>query len=186
MGTLADFDIRLPPFELGADAGDFPGIISFCPGRRLAFGDRLLAAVSCATVVLFRRAIVHRLSPALTTYVDAGVTSATGSVMSAPATGVPGRVGVKRTPLSAITGAAAGVSGLKEIADEVDAGSFEALGAFEFELGAERIGDVVVDAVSLGEGDGFVVLQPGFAKIRISAKRWMPTTMPKIFRIFIG
>jgi hypothetical protein len=24
------------------------------------------------------------------------------------------------------------------------------------------------------------------AKMRISAKRWMPTTMPKIFRIFIG
>ena len=31
-----------------------------------------------------------------------------------------------------------------------------------------------------------VELQPGFAKIRISAKRWMPTTIPKIFRIFIG
>lgn len=106
--------------------------------------------------------------------------------MRAPATGVPGRVGVKRTPLSAAVGAAAGVSGLNEMADDMDDDSFDAIDGFEFLLGAERIGEVVVEAVSLGEGEGLVVLHPGLAKIRISAKRWMPTTMPKIFRIFIG
>jgi hypothetical protein len=31
-----------------------------------------------------------------------------------------------------------------------------------------------------------VALQPGFAKIRTRANTWMPTTMPKILRIFIG
>jgi hypothetical protein len=42
-------------------------------------------------------------------------------------------------------------------------------------------------AVSVGRGAGLLVeLQPGLAKIRIRAKTWMPTTMPKIFRIFIG
>ena len=46
---------------------------------------------------------------------------------------------------------------------------------------------LVWETVSVGEGAGlFGELQPGFAKIRISAKRWMPTTIPKIFRIFIG
>ena len=45
----------------------------------------------------------------------------------------------------------------------------------------------VFDIVSLVDGVGLAVeLQPGLAKIRISAKTWMPTTMPKIFRIFIG
>lgn len=63
---LADFDITLPPLAEGADNDDFPEMISFCPGRKLAFGERLFEAVSCATVVLFRRAIVHKLSPDLT------------------------------------------------------------------------------------------------------------------------
>src|SRR6185295_163340 len=41
--------------------------------------------------------------------------------------------------------------------------------------------------VSLGVGADLVIaLQPGFAKIRIKANTWMPTTMPKTFRIFIG
>jgi hypothetical protein len=41
--------------------------------------------------------------------------------------------------------------------------------------------------VSAVDGAGLLVeLQPGLAKIRMSAKTWMPTTMPKIFRIFIG
>ena len=42
-------------------------------------------------------------------------------------------------------------------------------------------------AVSAGVGAVLAVeLQPGLAKIRIRAKTWIPTTMPKIFRIFIG
>jgi hypothetical protein len=41
--------------------------------------------------------------------------------------------------------------------------------------------------VSEGVGAGWLVeLQPGFAKIRIRAKTWIPTTTPKILRIFIG
>jgi hypothetical protein len=68
-----------------------------------------------------------------------------------------------------------------------DAGSVVAVAALELALGAETTGDALFEAVSPGEGGVFVVeLQPGLAKIRISAKRWMPTTMPKIFRIFIG
>src|SRR5688500_15720840 len=46
---------------------DFAGMISFWPGRSAAFADSRLAAVSCATVMLFFRAIVQRLSPDFTT-----------------------------------------------------------------------------------------------------------------------
>jgi hypothetical protein len=56
----------------------------------------------------------------------------------------------------------------------------------EDELGAATMGEGAA-LVSPGAGAFLAVeLQPGFAKIRISAKRWMPTTIPKIFRIFIG
>ena len=115
--------------------------------------------------------------------------SATGSAKIAPATGVPGRVGVKRTPGSPAAGAgAAGASGLNVIAEELGV-SVVVLDALELEFGAATIGDGVVLGAAVSPSDGGVLdveLQPGLAKIRISAKRWMPTTMPKIFRIFIG
>ena len=40
---------------------------------------------------------------------------------------------------------------------------------------------------SAGGGAARLVLevQPGLAKMRIKANTWMPTTMPKIFRIFM-
>ena len=45
----------------------------------------------------------------------------------------------------------------------------------------------VFATVSTGAGAGFEdELQPGLAKMRTRANTWMPTTMPKIFRIFIG
>src|SRR5688572_30519667 len=84
-----------PPLSFPAATPDavLLGMISFWPGRRTALVERPLAAVSCARVILFFRAIVERLSPDFTVYDVAGVTSATGCVCSAPATGVPGRVG---------------------------------------------------------------------------------------------
>jgi hypothetical protein len=40
--------------------------------------------------------------------------------------------------------------------------------------------------VSAGAGTGLDdELQPGLAKMRTRANTWIPTTMPKIFRIFI-
>ena len=139
--------------------------------------------------MLFLRAIVQRLSPDFTVYEVAGVTSAMGSATSAPATGVPGLVGVKRTPVSfaGAGAAAAGVSGLNVIADDAGAVSVEAAGVAAVTGEEAAGGGLVLALVSLGEGAVLLVeLQPGLAKMRISAKRWMPTTMPKIFRIFIG
>src|SRR5689334_12150098 len=59
--------------------------------------------------------------------------------------------------------------------------------------GCEPIGTVidgdasVLAIVSLGAGVGLVVeLQPGFAKMNRRANTWMPTTAPKIFRIFMA
>src|SRR4051812_3890174 len=135
--------------------------------------------------------MVQRLSPVLTTYVVAGVTSTTGSVTSAPATGVPGRVGVKRTPPVELLDevAVAGASGLKETGGE----PADELSLVEPRVEPERFGIFIVGGasavatVSVGAGAGLVVeLQPGVAKMRTRAKKWMPTTMPKIFRIFIG
>ena len=41
--------------------------------------------------------------------------------------------------------------------------------------------------VSLGAGVGLLdVLQPGFAKTKRRTNTWMPTTAPKIFRIFMA
>ena len=75
------------------------------------------------------------------------------------------------------------------IADEAGV-SVAVAGVLALELGAATIGDEPVPGVDdVSPGDGGVLdveLQPGLAKIRISAKRWMPTTIPKIFRIFIG
>ena len=119
----------------------------------------------------------------------AGVTPDTGSGASTPATGEFGRVGATRGPSAAVDGAAAaGELGLNVIADELDDVSVAA-GTVEVDvaLGVVAMGAVGFAAVSLADGGVLVVeLQPGFAKIRIRAKRWMPTTMPKIFRIFIG
>src|ERR1017187_3634369 len=56
-------------------------------------------------------------------------------------------------------------------------------------VGTVMFGDEVsvFTTVSPGAGVDFVIaLQPGFAKIRIKANTWMPTTMPNTFRIFIG
>ena len=57
----------------------------------------------------------------------------------------------------------------------------------------ERFGTLMAGAgsdfatVSVGAGAGLVdELQPGVAKMRTRANTWMPTTMPKILRIFIG
>jgi hypothetical protein len=48
-------------------------------------------------------------------------------------------------------------------------------------------GEASATTVSDGDGAGFdAELQPGLAKIRINAKAWMPTTTPKILRIFMG
>ena len=94
---------------------------------------------------------------------------------------------MKRTPVSVVAGAAAaGVSGLNVMADEPGVDSAGGCSGVVV-AGAATIGDGPVEVVSAAEGGGLAVeLQPGLAKIRISAKRWMPTTMPKIFRIFIG
>ena len=150
---------------------DLPGMSNFWPGLRLAFAERLLAAVSCATVTLFLRAIVQRLSPDFTVYDDAGVMSPIGSDISAPATGVFGRVGTKRSPADAAGAGAAGAFGLKVIAEEDDsAAGVVAVGAL---LGAEPTdAGGVFEAVSAAAGGVLLVeLQPGLAKIRISAKR---------------
>src|SRR5688572_22857864 len=104
----------------------------------------------------------------------------------AVATGVPGRVGVKRTVGAALPtlddgSAVAGASGLNG-GGVLATGGVLAAGVVE-----GVVPGVDVETVSPGLGAGLVLeLHPGFAKIRTSAKTWMPTTMPKIFRIFIG
>jgi hypothetical protein len=115
-------------------------------------------------------------------YDAAGVMSVTGSLTSTPATGLPGRVGVTRAPPADGIDAPAGASGLNVMADDVDVDEVDVEGALTSGLAAS-----VFEVVSASAGVGFVVeLQPGLAKIRMSAKTWMPTTIPKIFRIFIG
>jgi hypothetical protein len=92
---------------------------------------------------------------------------------------VPGRVGEKRT-----TGAA-GALGSNVDGTEITGESIDeaADGDADIAAGASS----VFVRVSDGEGAGlFVELQPGFAKIRIRANTWMPTTTPKILRIFMG
>jgi hypothetical protein len=94
------------------------------------------------------------------------------------AAGVPGRVGEKRTP------ATAGAVGSNPIgaAEIDDASAAPASGTVT--TGADGAG---AEAVSAGFGAGLLVeLQPGLAKISMSAKRWMPTTTPNTRMIFIG
>lgn len=57
------------------------------------------------------------------------------------------------------------------------------------EEGTETVGEAVSEETTVSAADGAVLcaeLQPGFAKIRIRANTWMPTTTPNIFRTFIG
>ena len=82
--------------------------------------------------------------------------------------------------------AAAGVSGLNAITVAVLAKA--SVGVMS---GTEMVG-AGADAAGLGAVSAAVgaVLtveeQPGMAKTSTSRKTWMPTTIPKIFRIFIG
>jgi hypothetical protein len=69
-------------------------MISFWPTWRMEPDLRLFAAARSAFVSWFFFAIVESVSPRLTVYVVAGVTSETGCVSSAEATVVPGRVGL--------------------------------------------------------------------------------------------
>jgi hypothetical protein len=123
----------------------------------------------------FLLAIDQRLSPDTTTYVAAGTTSATGFASRAVAAGVFGRVGgyTAAPPV--------GVPGLKVIAVGTSAG-------------AGVIGDAAGATVGAAAGGGgeetwsVCVLpteQPGSAKMSRSATKWMPTTTPKILRIFM-
>jgi hypothetical protein len=116
----------------------------------------------------------------MTVYVVAGVTSTFCSGASVVAAAVPGRVGVKRTPVD--DDAVAGASGLK-----LGGGFPIGIETVLVERGTETVGPPLGGKVSLGAGMGrfAVELQPGFAKISISAKTWMPITTPKIFRIFM-
>src|ERR1035437_7764585 len=71
----------------------------------------------------------------------------------------------------------AGAFGSKPVAESLAAASGRV-------MEGEAVSDLTV--VSAGGGVGLVLApQPGFPKIRIKAKTWMPTTMPNIFRIFI-
>ena len=162
------------------------GTINFCPRRMVAFGRMLLAAAISAIETPCFFAIVHKLSPLATVYVEAGVTSPTGCDSSVEAAGVPGRVGEKR-----ISGVALAF-GSKDEGTELAPESSPAITTGETLSDPARDTGVfeassVEESVSEGEGAGlFGELQPGFAKISTSANTWMPTTTLKILRIFIA
>ena len=103
------------------------------------------------------------------------------------AAGVPGRVGENRMAGVAVA------FGSKDDGAALTGESPPAIVTGVTLSGVVRDGDAALEAssffetVSEGEGAGLLgELQPGFAKIRTSAKTWMPTTTPKILRIFMG
>ena len=110
----------------------------------------------------------------------------TGEDSKFEAAGVPGRVGENR--IDGLAGAlGSNVFGI-ELTGESPPAIVTGVTLSEPPRGAAAGAESsVLETVSDGEGAGlFGELHPGFAKISTSAKTWMPTTTPKILRIFMS